>query len=542
MKKLIASVFFTLALAGVCCFAQQPAAPVQPKGVEVAPFGQPLFSIYGNLGSATAESRAKTVSGNIKMLRKDLLYKPELLVISVEDGSPEITYQGRVLLAVTDKQAAVEGKTKDELAREYRDVIVSAVEQARSGFVWLLVLRQLGLAVVILGVTWLLVRYINVAYAHSRAFIWKKKNETGETLNKILDVKKQARWLLALLNVLRVGLVALLVYVCFLSFLALFPETRWLSGKLIYFVWTPIHTVLSAIWGYLPNLFMIVVILACFRLASKLLRLVADKIGAGSLKVQGFHPDWAMPTYHLVWVLLLVFTIIFIFPLLPRSDSGVFKGISVFLGVLLSLGSTSIINNIVSGFVITYMRPFKEGDIIKMGENCGVVVEKSSLVTRLRTAKNEIITIPNSMMMTANTVNYSTSAEHYGLILHARLTVGYEIEWRKVHELLMTAADKTSGILKTPKPFVLQVSLDDFYVMYEINAYTKDASCMGCTYSELNQNIQDVFNEAGVELLSPHVSAVRDGSLFAAPKSYIKPGFEKTAPFYVSVEPPAGPR
>jgi small-conductance mechanosensitive channel len=189
------------------------------------------------------------------------------------------------------------------------------------------------------------------------------------------------------------------------------------------------------------------------------------------------------------------------------NESPAFQGISVFIGVFFSLGSTSVISNMVSGLVITYMRPFKVGDRIKMGEFLGNVVEKKPLVTRIKTPKNELITIPNANIMTAQTINYSYSAQEYGLILYETVTMGYETPWRKIHEALLEAATNTPHVLTTPKPFVLQTALDDFYVEYQINIYTKEADLMPSIYSELNKNIQDVFAREKLELLSPHYRA-----------------------------------
>ena len=206
-----------------------------------------------------------------------------------------------------------------------------------------------------------------------------------------------------------------------------------------------------------------------------------------------------------------------IYPYLPGSDSGVFQGISVFVGLIISLGSSTVIGNIIAGLVITYMRPFKLGDRIQLNETTGNVIEKTPFVTRLRTPKNEVVTIPNSFIMSSHTTNYSVSARQYGLIIHSTVTIGYDVPWRQVHQLLINAARQTTGVLPEPKPFVLETELSDYYPCYQINAYIKDADKLGDIYSDLHQNIQDVFNEAGVEIMSPHYFAGRDGSASTIP-------------------------
>ncbi|MCL2506379.1 MAG: mechanosensitive ion channel family protein [Endomicrobia bacterium] len=281
---------------------------------------------------------------------------------------------------------------------------------------------------------------------------------------------------------------------------------------------------------------MIAVILILARMVDKFLRLIAEKIEKGPIKIKNFHADWALPTYHLIRIVLIIFVFIFIFPLLPNSNSAVFKGISVFVGVLLSLGSTSIINNIVSGFVITYMRPFSVGDRIKMGEHVGDVIEKTSLVTRIKTIKNEIITIPNSNIMTAATVNYTHSAKDYGLILTGEVNIAYDISWRKVHALLAEAAKNTPYVLKEKEPIVFQTALDDTSVKYQVQVFTDDATKMWLIASGLNQNILDVFFREGIEIMSPVINAHRDGTVKAIPKEYLKPEDYNTKPVVVEVK------
>nr|MBP7542918.1 mechanosensitive ion channel [Ignavibacteriaceae bacterium] len=171
--------------------------------------------------------------------------------------------------------------------------------------------------------------------------------------------------------------------------------------------------------------------------------------------------------------------------------------------------------------VLTYMRAFQLGDFVKIGEINGDIVEKTLLVTRIKTRHNEVITIPNSTIMNSNTINYSSEARNFGLIVKTTVTIGYDVPWRKVHELLLEAAKRTDSILESPKPFVFQTSLDDFYVSYELNLFTREANTQAKVYSDLHQNIQDTFNESGVEIMSPHYRAARDGNLTTIPADYL---------------------
>ena len=228
----------------------------------------------------------------------------------------------------------------------------------------------------------------------------------------------------------------------------------------------------------------------------------------------------------------MALALVLAFPYLPGFGSPAFQGISVFLGILFSLGSTAVVANVVAGTILIYTRAFQIGDRIKIGEAIGDIVEKTLLVTRIRTIKNVIITIPNGTVLTSQIINYTALSQdpNYYLILHTTITLGYDVPWRKVHQVLIDAAIATNNILTEPIPFVLQTSLDDFYVSYELNAYSNKPMLMANIYSELHQNIQDKCNEAGIEILSPHYSAVRDGNQTTIPENYLSedykaPGF-----------------
>ncbi|MCR4592657.1 MAG: mechanosensitive ion channel family protein [Bacteroidaceae bacterium] len=215
--------------------------------------------------------------------------------------------------------------------------------------------------------------------------------------------------------------------------------------------------------------------------------------------------------------------LVMIWPLLPSSNSAVFHGVSVFMGLIVSLGSTSIIGNVMAGMVMTYMRPFRIGDYIKVGDIVGEVIEKNVLVTRIRTRKNEIVTIQNSNMLSAQTSNYTEAAKEFGIIVHTKVTIGYDVPWQQIKEIMESAALDTPGIKKNPKPFMMITALDDFYVEYEINAYTDNSATMPRVYSELHQNLLKRFFEFGVEIMSPHIFARRDGIDTQMPANYLNP-------------------
>lgn len=505
-------------------------APVVPFDVDT------LFYVYGNLGASTAEQRAEFIEKNIRKLEKEVTFEADSIKIIVDESNLLITYQDLIIMGVTEQQAKSLGYPKEEIAQEYRGIIIDAIKAQRSNNIWIVLLKQIGLGLFILAATFFVIKYLLKLFRWFIGYIRDKKDKTIKILYFILDADKQISLLTIILKIIRVILLLIILYVCLTTFFGIFPQTKGISDTLLGYIINPMKKVWYSFVDFLPDLFSIIVIIVIFRIVFKVLKTIAEKVEDGSITFKGFYRDWAIPTYNITKVILFVLMLIFIFSHLPFSDNRAFQGVSVFLGVLFSLGSTSIISNIVSGLVITYMRPFKVGDRIKMGEHLGNVVEKTPLVTRIKTPKNELITIPNGSIMTAQTVNYSESAKEYGLILYSTVTMGYDVPWPKVHELLIEAGLKTPNVLHDPKPFVLQLALDDFYCSYQINVYTREANQMSNIYSDLNKNIQDIFNREGLELLSPHYRAQRDGSEIVIPKEQNKTGIFHTAPISVKVE------
>ena len=300
--------------------------------------------------------------------------------------------------------------------------------------------------------------------------------------------------------------------ICFHLFLtvpivfSLFPPTQRLATTIFGYIFNPIKNIGISIVKYIPNLFTIIVIIVVTRYVIKALKYLSIQITRGKLIIHGFYPDWAEPTYRILQVLLWAFTVAIAYPYLPGSDSKIFQGVSVFVGIIFTLGSSTAIGNLVAGLVITYMRPFKIGDRVQIKESTGFVVEKNLMVVRLKTHKNEYVTFPNLIILNSSIINYHTSSDEdaEGLILNTKVTFGYATPWQTVHEILINAALATSHILKKPKPFVLQTALDDFYAHYQINCYTKDVDMVPRIYAELYENIQNGFHEAGLDMTAPH--------------------------------------
>jgi small-conductance mechanosensitive channel len=306
-----------------------------------------------------------------------------------------------------------------------------------------------------------------------------------------------------------------------------FPATQGFARQVGLWLWTPFVHILRGALGYLPNLFYILVIIVVARFAVRMIEYVFGAAERGLISLEPWiHRDVARPTGLIIKVTVIVVTLFFIAPLIPGTGSTAAKGISIILGLMISFGSTSTVGNFVAGIVLMYMRPFQLGERIRIGETTGDVIERTFLYTKVLSIKNEEIIVPSLSALGAPITNYSARAHAQGLILHTAVTIGYDAPWRRVHELLVEAAGRTARVLKEPKPFVLQTALDDFYVKYQINLYTDQAGRMAQIYSELHQNIQDAFNEGGIEICSPHFRQLRDGNTTSIPADYRGPGYE----------------
>ncbi len=320
-----------------------------------------------------------------------------------------------------------------------------------------------------------------------------------------------------------------------------FPSTQGYAVKVCFWLWNPVVAIVYGALGYLPNLFYILVIVLVTRFILRMISYVFGAADRGLISLEPWiHRDVARPTGLIIKVVVFVVALFFIAPLIPGTGSTAARGISIIVGLMISFGSTSSVGNLVAGVVLMYMRPFRVGERVRIGETVGDVIERTFLYTKVLTVKNEEVMVPSLTALGAPMTNYSSRAQAQGLILHTSVTIGYDTPWRQVHDLLLGAAQQTAHIAKEPKPFVLQTALNDFYVQYEINVYTNQPSAMAQTYSELHQNIQDRFNEAGVEICSPHYRQLRDGNTTTTPPEYRAKDYEPPA-FQVETRPiPAG--
>ena len=533
--KLLLSIFlllnFHLTSATSFVIQVQDSITVQEGFPVIGKAKEELFSIYQKSGDLSAAERASIISERIQGIDANTFSKDSLQILKDQERL-ELIYGSQILLNITNLDTIGSKKSKQELANFYAEVISANLDIAESKYIPKNIFLKIGFVALILLGLWLALKLIAFLNKRSIRFIESKKDKWLKSLTynnyTFITPEQELNVILFILKILKWFLILLVVYIFFPLIFSVFEFTQGWSNYLFDLIFSSFGQIFTAIWHYFPNIIKIAAIIIVMRYFVKAVRYIFAEIEDEKLQISGFHPDWAMPTFTIIRFLLYAFMFVLIFPLLPGSDSTIFKGVSVFLGVLLSLGSSSAIANMVAGLVITYMRPFKIGDRINIGNTTGNVIEKTLLVTRLKTIKNEEITIPNSAVLSGNTVNYSTFTKEKGegLIINTTVTLGYDIPYKTVYAALIEAALRTNLIEKQPKPFVLQTSLDDFYVSYQLNAYTKHANKQALIYSDLHQNIQDCCNEMDIEILSPHYRAQRDGNMTTIPKDYLPKDYE----------------
>ena len=496
------------------------------KGSPVMVDGDTLFYLYTKTGGQSVLQRAQETSELIELLGKKINLDPNRVYIENTDIFSDIMYDSEVLVSFTDADAMWEGVSRDSLVVSRKQIVVEKFHQMKKEYgIWRTV-KSVLYCLLVLVVQFFLYRLTCWGFARIEKRIQKLKDTTLKAIKiqsyEVLNTEKQVALLLVANKVAKYIVVLLQLLISLPIIFGIFPSTKGFALQLLDYFLVPIKKIAFGVIGYIPNLITIVVIWYATRTLVRLARYVAHEIENGNLKLKNFYPEWAMPTFIIVRILLYIFMVAMIYKYLPGSDSGVFQGISVFVGLIISLGSSTLITNLMAGLVITFMRPFRVGDRIKLNDTMGDIIEKTPLVTRVKTPKNEIVTVPNSFVMSSLTTNYSSSAQEYGLIIHSDVTFGYEVPWQQVHQIMIQAALATPYIEAEPRPFVLQTKLDDWYVVYQINAYTRNPEQMAFIYSQLHQNIQDMFNEAGIEIMSPHFMGVRQADQTFIPDEYLQ--------------------
>ena len=527
---LLITVFVMGAVICCCCgFQTASAAVIDDSGSLDSSLGvvsvgaDRMFSVEASLGPVSAKSRAAATNAMLSSLRKNPDFIPGLIETRDSDGHTDITSGDLTLFTVTEGDANVAGVNRQRLAQLYTDRIKEAFSRGKTSrnapakltaSLWI---TGIAFGALVLGALFLV-----VAEKRLRTLLnkWRGKYIRTIRLKELELLREETIYasLIGLVRILRaVGIWAMVVTFIIVA-LGAFPMTEHLAYELKDFLWNAASNwVVPALIGYVPNLFFLVLIAFVTRYFLKFSGFLFRQMNAGVLTVPGFEREWVDPTWNIVKFGTVIFALMLAFPYLPGSGSPAFQQIAIFLGVLVSLGSTGAVSHVIAGVFLTYTGAFRLNDRVQIADTVGDVVQKSLLATKIKTIKQEYITVPNGLVLGSHIVNYSSTGTSPGLILHTTVTLGYDVPWRQAQDLLIQAAENTEGLKSEPKPFVLQTSLNDHHVAYQINAYTDSPDSMALIYSRLHQQIQDVFRDADLEILSPEYRAVRDGNTSTVP-------------------------
>ena len=472
-----------------------------------------LYYLYTSYGPYDIDTRVKYVEEKLKELYNDPYFVADSIKIKPAGDYLSVMYNDKTITGISMVDALWENSSQTELAQRYANIIKNTIVKYKEQNSLKSVLIRLAELLLVLFIAFILVWAINRLFDFLKKITLNSEHRflTSIRIRNYDFIKKPGivKALVKLLAILRIVFLLFLLITIIPLIFDIFPSTQYLSKIIVQWISEPIKNVGIAIIGYLPHLFYIVIIAVITRYVLKILRFFALEIERGILKIKGFHPEWAHTTYVLARMMLWVLALVIMFPHLPGSDSDAFKGISIFLGVLISLGSSSAISNAIAGIVISYMRPFQVGDWIKSGEIIGAVIEKNALVTRLKTINNEDITIPNSAILSGATMNFTSIGKEIGLALNVQVKVRYDYSDNLVEELLIEAALKTNGISPKPHPYIFQISLSELNAVYELNAYTFHPENMYFIKSDLTKNIQSTFRQANIEIFSTQYVEIR---------------------------------
>ena len=489
--------------------------------------GREIFRVQAGIKAHSAEDRAKATSDRLLRLAKDRFASVDSILVSDTDISADVALGDRILFSVFDVDAVAANRDRLTLARERAAATRAAIKEYRTrhsaktilmGVIWAVVAT-----VALFAVLALLSRLLRKVIAAIDGWIQVKGDRIRQKSKAIVPPDQVRTGLRGLARLARLFLVLIAIYIYLDVVLGLFPWTQPFAERLLGLLLNPLRAILTSVWVCLPGLIFIVVLAIVTQYVLKFAKFVFDEIDAGRIVINGFYTDWAKPTFNIVRALVILFAVIVAYPYIPGSDTEAFKGVSLFIGILFSLGSTSAVANIVAGIILTYMRAFRVGDIIEISGQRGIVTEMTLLATHIRTPKNMIVTIPNATVLGSHVTNFSSHVKDRGLILPITVGIGYDVPWRQVHAMLLNAAGQTEGVLKSPAPFVLQRELEDMCVRYELNVYTDKAETILRAYSDLHKRILDAFNEYGVQIMTPSYEGDREVPAVVAKENWYAP-------------------
>ncbi len=495
--------------------------PVALEGAPVVVNGQELFRLQARAGSITAPERADIVSEHISQLANNPFTSEVTVTVVDSQGATDIVVGEEVLVTVSAADAIATGRDRQELAQEWATAIQTAITEGQESLSATAVTARLSITLSVLlavvALIWLVNRFGNWLVNKLDPATDSGRLPPALARSEFYQSGVFSRMVRMLMRVFKFGLAIFLITVAVPLILRAFPRTESLGRQIGRVVLTPFARLWNGFVAFLPDLVFLLILGVITWLVSRSVRLFFHEVERGTIRIPSFESEWAPFTSRMINALLVIAAFIIGFTSLPISQLPVFQGISAFVALLLTLASSSAIANIIAGIILTYTGSFRLGDYVSIQSTTGEVVGKYLLTTRVRTYKNEVVSFPNSLVLNNSVTNFSRLARENGLTLHTTITIGYDVPWQQVHELLIAAARDGEDILENPPPFVLQTALNDYNVAYELNAFIRKPEKMPALYSALHRHIQDRFNAAGVEIMSPAFTALRDGSARAMP-------------------------
>lgn len=492
--------------------------------------GKELFPIEASAGLKNREERAKEVSTNLRMIADErsislddiqIRNKPEL-------GTAEIYANGQSIFTIYEADAEAADVSRAEVAEEYLTIIRQGIEHYRDVYsprstLWGLGKTAIATLALVLG--FVLLKRLSMAL---QIRLWTFQSTYVRSIRigsrEIVQADQISGAIVQIAQFLRLFLILGILGVYINAILGFFPQTRSISTSIFSSISSVLGQFLQGIFSYIPSLIFLVLLAVIALYILKFTRFIFREIEQGDISVPGFDQEWALPTSRIAQLLVVAFFAVVAFPYLPGAGSQAFQGISLFLGLLISLGSSSAIANIVAGILLTYTRAFKIGDDVEISGVSGTVVEKGLVVTRLLTFRNLYVSIPNAEVLGTNVINYRRNYqpdEGNPPIIHIQVGFDYELPWQKAHEILLTAAYKNEHILQDPAPWVAHVAFEDDGVLYELNAYTDNPGPSGGYHisSALRRHIQEHCEKANIQLERIHKIAMETAN---GPVTFVK--------------------
>ena len=478
-------------------------------GADVVVFNRPIVRFRGTVLGVPVDQRAANAAERIKTL----LRAPGEHNVTT-DATPVgvlVKIDGKVALAITHDDAERLGEVAEAAlaadAVRHLEQVIAEMREARDPRALLAAAGWAAAATAIwLGVLWLLRRIMRGTARR----LYRYAEAKGAAMQAVgAEIVQRERVLEVIRVFLRLAfwIVALLCTYQWLGFvLGRFPYTRpWGEGFASFLVGT-LADMLSAVAGSLPGLLVAIAIFFIAHLATKLLRSFFDGVQRGRLHFTWIDADSARPTRRLVLIAVWLFAVTMAYPYIPGAQTDAFKGVSVLLGLMVSVGASGIVGQAASGLILMYTRTFRPGEFVRVGDHEGTIVHLGMFTTRVRTGMGEELTLPNSVVLGTVTKNYSRAVRGDGFVVDATVTIGFDAPWRQVHAMLLEAALRTPGVLADPAPRIFQIALSDFYVEYRLvcQAVPSEPRPRADVVSAVHASIQDVFNENGVQIMSPH--------------------------------------